>query len=381
MKYILQIFTGPWHAANVRAEDVVRKIEEIASRIRVEQVIIGWNTDPAIYRKVGDFLHGLSIRMLLWLPVFSEVSEIAEPDEAADIFGKPVLPRIQQEGEDFKFGCPSSRRNLQIVKDIYEKHFSGCGFDGVFLDKIRSQSFVAGVSGVLSCGCARCRQAFQKKGVDLEEVGNLYRSEKDSFFDMASYPMNGEFQLKDPLAQRFFEAKEEIIAEAVAEISQYFQGKGMTVGLDLFAPAVSRFVGQNYALITKHADFIKPMLYRMTDAPAGIGYEYALFEKHAPNARRRGKLNMDSAFLDTQLEAIRRVPCAKYPGVEINYKADIARTNPDYITESLAAIKAYRFDGAALCWNVMLAPEAHIEAIASLEGTARVSHRTVPPFP
>ena len=90
---------------------------------------------------------------------------------------------------------------------------------------------------------------------------------------------------------------------------------------------------------------------------------------------------MDSAFLDTQLEAIRRVPCAKYPGVEINYKADIARTNPDYITESLAAIKAYRFDGAALCWNVMLAPEAHIEAIASLEGTARVSHRTVPPFP
>ena len=119
MKYILQIFTGPWHTANVRAEDIIRKIEEIASRIRVEQVIIGWNTDPALYSQLGDCLHGLGIKMLLWLPVFSEVSGIAEPDAAADIFGTPVLPSIQQEGEDFKFGCPSSRRNLQIVKDIY----------------------------------------------------------------------------------------------------------------------------------------------------------------------------------------------------------------------------------------------------------------------
>ncbi len=365
MKYILQVFTGPWRAANVRAEDVIKKTEKISSRMPVDQVIIGWNTDPALYRAVGDFLHGRGVKMLLWLPVFSEISGIAEPDEALDVFGNRIAVPIRQEGEDFQFGCPSSRRTLQIVEDIFEKHFSGCGFDGVFLDKIRGQSFVAGVSGVLSCGCERCRRAFLKRGVALQEVGKLYRTKKDSFFDMVSYPMNGEFQLRNALAQRFFEAKEEIVAEAVAEISGYFKDKGMTVSLDLFAPAVSRFVGQNYTLITKYADFIKPMLYRMTDAPAGIGYEYALFEKHAPNAQGRVKLTMDRAFLDTQLEAIRRVPCAKYPGVEINYREDIARTNPAYIAESLAAIKARRFEGAALCWNVMLAPDAHIAAAAN----------------
>ena len=75
---------------------------------------------------------------------------------------------------------------------------------------------------------------------------------------------------------------------------------------------------------------------------------------------------MDRAFLDSQLEAIRRVPCEKHPGIEINYREDIARINPGYITESLAAIKAYGFEGAALCWNVMLAPEAHIAAIANI---------------
>ena len=73
MKYILQIFTGPWHAANTVAEDVVKRIESIASRIQVEKVIIGWNTDQDLYRSVGNYLHGRGIGMLLWLPVFSEI--------------------------------------------------------------------------------------------------------------------------------------------------------------------------------------------------------------------------------------------------------------------------------------------------------------------
>ena len=367
MKYILQVFTGPWFARYNTSEEIIRKIDEIASRISVNKVIIGWNTDASVYKDVGAFLRGSGIKMLLWLPVFSEISGITEPEEALDIFGKPIKTPIQQEGEDFVFGCPSSHRNIQIVLETYEKFFSGCGFDGVFLDKIRSQSFVSGVSGVLSCGCRRCRKAFLDRGVDIGEVGKLYQTRGDSFFDMVSYPMNGAFELKNALAQRFFEAKEEIIAKAVSEVAKFFKDKGMIVGLDLFAPVVSRFVGQNYALITRHADFIKPMLYRKTEAPAGIGYEYALFEKHAPNAGGRVSLSMDESFLRTQLESINRVSCGKYPGIEINYRDDIARTNADYITESLTALRNCQFEGAALCWNVMLAPEAHIEAISKLK--------------
>ena len=181
--------------------------------------------------------------------------------------------------------------------------------------------------------------------------------------------MNGEFRLKDALAQRFFEAKEELIADAVAELCQYFKNKGLIVGLDLFAPVISRFVGQNYALLTKHADFIKPMLYRKTTAPAGIGYEYALFERHAPKAQGRIRIQMDRSFLDAQLEAVSHAACEKYPGIEINYREDIARTDSGYITESLSAVKTHRLEGAALCWNVMLAPQAHIDAIARMENT------------
>lgn len=369
MKYILQIFTGPWHNLHHKPEDIIKKIDAIASRITVDQAIIGWNTDASVYRQIGAFLHGLGIKMLLWLPVFSEMGGVSEPDEALDIFGQPVLPPVQLPGEDFQFGCPSSRRNIQAVKDIYERFFSGCGFDGVFLDKIRGQSFLAGVHGVLSCGCERCKKAYIKKGVDIDALRNQYELKKDAFFDMAACPMNGEFVFRDALVQRFFEAKEEIIADAVGEICRYFRDKGLIVGLDLFAPVVSSFVGQNYALLTKHADFIKPMLYRKTDAPAGIGYEYALFEKYAPGAQGKKKISLDQRFLNTQLDAIKRAACEKYPGIEINYREDIARTDPRYITSSLAAIKASGFEGASLCWNVMLAPPAHIDAIARMENS------------
>ncbi|MBR2263505.1 MAG: hypothetical protein IJ917_04040 [Firmicutes bacterium] len=153
MKYILQIFTGPWRGAHSAAEEIIRKIESVSARIPVGSVIIGWNTDASLYQEVGAFLHSAGIRILLWLPVFAEISGITEPETAVDLFGDPIVAPIHQEGEDFLFCCPSSPRNLQAVKTIYETYFGGCSFDGVFLDKIRSQSFVAGVSGVLSCGC------------------------------------------------------------------------------------------------------------------------------------------------------------------------------------------------------------------------------------
>ena len=366
MQYTLQVFTGSWHETHEMSEKIIRRIDEISSRIPVNRVIIGWKMDPAFYSALASRLHQAGIKMLLWLPVFTEVREVGETDEALDLSGRRIVPSGQAETA-FAFDCPSSRRNIAIVEELYEKSFADCGFDGVFLDRIRSQSFAAGVPGVLSCGCEKCRKAYQKRGVDTEAVWKQYTLKRDSFFDIASYPVNGQFILKDPLAQHFFEAKEEIIAEAASEICRYFKEKGLIVGLDLFAPFISRFVGQNYTMITQYADFIKPMLYRRTEAPAGIEYEYRLFEKHVPGAQGRKRLTADKAFLDTQLEAARCVPCESYPGIELNYNKDIVRTDAEYITESLAAVKEHGFGDVVLSWNVVEAPDKHIEAVKAFE--------------
>ena len=366
MKYILQIYTGFSDTSCYRAEEMIGRIRMITSRIRVEKVIIGWSREVSVYRKLAAFLHERGIQMLLWLPAFSAGIENTRPYQATDVFGKPVIGPGAAEDQSFHFVCPSSGHNARIVTDTYEKHFSDCGFDGVFLDRIRSQSFETGISGILSCACERCRKAFLDKGVDIDEVRNLYEEQGDAFFDMASWPMNGEFVLEKLSAQRFFEAKEKIIAEAVAGLAGYFRSKGLIVGLDLFAPVISRFVGQNYSLIAKTADFIKPMLYRRTDAPAGIGYEYALFEKAAPGARNKLKPVMDPAFLDSQLQAVKALPCELYPGIEVNFDKELVRTDTDYIRESLAAIRQCGLDGATLSWDIMKVPKAHIEAAATI---------------
>ena len=366
MQYALQVFSGSWHETHEMSERIIRRIDEISSRIPVNRVIIGWKMDSAFYSALASRLHQAGIKMLLWLPVFTEVREVGETEEALDLSGRRIVPSGQAETA-FAFDCPSSRRNIAIVEELYEKNFADCGFDGVFLDRIRSQSFAAGVPGVLSCGCEKCRKAYQKRGVDTEAVWKQYTLKRDSFFDIASYPANGQFILKDPLAQRFFEAKEEIIAEAASEICRFFKEKGLIVGLDLFAPFISRLAGQNYTMITQYADFIKPMLYRRTEAPAGIEYEYRLFEKHAPGAQGRKRLTADKAFLDTQLEAVRCVPCESYPGIELNYSNDIVRTDAEYITESLAAVKEHGFGGVVLSWNVVEAPDKHIEAVKAFE--------------
>ena len=367
MEYTLQVFTGSWHAAHEQPGKIIRRIEEIGRRIPVEKVIIGWNTDLAVYRELGTYLHDKGIQMLLGLPVLNETRKIADTEEALDISGQKIVPPSEQAETAFAFDCPTSRQNIRAAEGVYEKHFAGCGFDGVFLDRIRTQSFAAGASGVLSCGCERCRKAFREKGVDTEVVRQRYEQKKDSFFDIASWPADGRFALKDPLAQRFFDAKEEIIAETAGELCRYFKEKGLIVGLDLFAPLVSRLVGQNYSLITQYADFIKPMLYRRTDAPAGIGYEYDLFGRYAPGAEGRGRLTEGRELLDTQLEAVRLASCEVYPGIELNYHPELVRTDPDYIRESLAAVRERGFAGAVLSWNVMEVPDAHIEAAAALE--------------
>ena len=362
LKYILQIYTGSGDRPAHRPEEILRTIREAACRLPVSRVILGWCADPAVYDQALAFCRGAGIGTLLWLPVFAEGGQDGARDRALDLSGRPVPPPEGQEEGTFVFGCPASRRNLDTVTDLYDRRFSGFGFDGVFLDRIRSQTFASGVAGVLSCGCERCRQAFLARGVDIDEVRRLYEEKGDAFFDMADWPQSGEFTLKEPAAQRFFEAKEDIIAGAAAELSRRFRDRGLAVGMDLFAPLVSRFAGQNYALLAMHADFIKPMLYRRTEAPAGIGFEYALFEKHAPGAKGRPEITPDKAFLEKQLEAAGNVPCEMYAGIEINHDRELVPTDPAYIAESLSAVRDSGAAGAVLSWDAVSAPEAHLRA-------------------
>jgi hypothetical protein len=361
--YIVQVSLGGWHSPDYTAEQIIGRIDTVSRLIPVQKVIIGWTQDKEIYRQVGAYLHERDIRMLLWLPVFAETEEVCENSPAVDLWGQVPANYDLAAGEGFRFNCPSDPKNAANVVGIYDQLFSDCGFDGVFLDRIRTQSFVSGVSGVLGCGCPLCVERFAAEGVDIQSVKSEYEAKGDAFFSVSGYTPADGFSFENPVAAAYFKAKGHVVSASVAAIADSLHSRNLEVGMDLYAPFMAPFVGQDYAILAKHADFIKPMLYRQTFAPAGMGFEYDLLRKAAPTATGYPDFKMNVDFLHSQLEAMKPYACGKYPGIEINYRERIVPTSPEYISESLKAVLSYGFDGAVLSWNIMEAPMSHLKPI------------------
>ena len=361
--YIVQVSLGGWHSPDYTAEQIIGRIDTVSQLIPVQKVIIGWSQDKDIYHQVGEYLHDKGIRMLLWLPVFAETEEVCENSPAVDLWGQVPSNYDLAAGEGFRFNCPSDPKNAANVVGLYDQLFSDCGFDGVFLDRIRTQSFVSGVSGVLGCGCPLCVERFAAEGVDIEAVKAEFEAKGDAFFSVSSYEPTAGFCFENPVAAAYFKAKGHVVSASVAAIADSLRSRGLEVGMDLYAPFMASFVGQDYAILADHADFIKPMLYRQTFAPAGMGFEYDLLRKAVPDAKGYPDLKMDVDFLHSQLKAMEPYACSKYPGIEINYRPVVAPTSPEYISESLKAVLSHGFDGAVLSWNIMQAPLSHLEPL------------------
>ena len=361
--YIVQVSLGGWHSPDYTAEQIIGRIDTVSQLIPVKKVIIGWSLDKEIYRKVGEFLHAKDISMLLWLPVFAETEEVCENSPAVDLWGNVPANYDLAAGDGFRFNCPSDPQNAANVVALYDKLFNDCDFDGVFLDRIRTQSFVSGVSGVLGCGCPLCMERFAAEGVDLHVVKTQFETKGDAFFSVSGYTPADGFCFEDSVAAAFFKAKGHVVSASVAAIADSLRSRGLEVGMDLYAPFMAPFVGQDYSVLAGHADFIKPMLYRQTFAPAGMGFEYNLLRKSLPGAKGYPELEMDVNFLHSQLEAMEPYSCGKYPGIEINYREVVAPTSPEYISESLKAVLSHGFDGAVLSWNIMQAPLSHLKPL------------------
>ncbi|MBQ0119054.1 MAG: hypothetical protein KBS42_04765 [Bacteroidales bacterium] len=362
-KYIVQVSMGTFSQQYYSADEVIARLEEVTKIIPLEKVLIGWSLDQNTYRRVGEYLRSKGIQMILYLPIFAETEEITSARKAVDLWGN--TPALYGKG-GFCFTCPTDTINYLDLISVYEQYFSDIPFDGVFLDRIRTQSFVGGVSGVLSCGCEQCKARYNALGVDLDSVKLRYEQKGDHFFNVTNYTPKSGFIFEDKLAADFLEAKGCIIADEIKKISNYFHDRNMIVGLDLYAPLLAQFVGQDYERLAQICDFIKPMLYRCTYAPAGISYEYDLLRQNLPNATGYPDFHWDVNFLKGQLEAFGDLPCAKYPGIEIVYNEDIAPTTDEYILESLRAVRDFGYDGTVLSWSIMWVPNEHIQLLKKL---------------
>ena len=400
---ILQIFSGGFLGNAVPYKVIEDKLASVLPRFPVRKVIMGWSTGKDIYEKTASFLAKSGIELYFWLPVFSETSSIRELSPLVDFQGKPIEGGAGHSDENFAFCCPNNPQNIERILDIYESNFSSIPFNGIFLDKIRFPSFANGFlanelstgdpsadglladgragspgkSCVFSCFCPHCLALYEKLNIDAEKLKDALSRQYSAPMGIKKYMGSGIYSFENETIQAFFSAKADIITRSLEQICRYFRAKNLGIAFDVFAPFLSPFVGQNLIELSKICDFMKPMMYRLTNAPAGLPYEVeALFRETgfralSPVRSFSGNTTSiipDLTSLDYTASELHRLAlssaCPIYAGIEINRKKDIAEVYPPYIKETIRTYDRTGIHGFALSWNLLDAPEENV-AIAA----------------
>lgn len=381
----VQIFSGGFFEEKTTCELVEKKLDYILSRMTVNKVIMGWSPYKALYEKTATYLEKRNIDFYLWFPVFSETGALMELDTLVDYKGEHTRSRREHWDEDFVFCCPNNDRNVEKILNYFDYQYNSIPFTGIFLDRIRYSSFANGQGygygfrNVFSCFCPCCMEHYLKENFDINRL-------KETLFNPVSLPLginayhgNGSYAFDEPVMHDFFKLKAGILHKSLERICTFLRKKGFGIGFDVVAPFLSTFVGQDLPVLSGLCDFIKPMMYRATNAPAGMPFELEamLRETNADNIKRIGfgkllnlnlyKTPFDLSFSAKELQDLcASSACPVYAGIEINRKKDIAEIHPGYIEETIKGYAGTGIRGFALSWNLLDAPEENIEKAAEL---------------
>jgi len=356
-KIILQAFTGGFHNS-MNFGNISEKLLLLCEKTNADAVIIGWNTSVD-YQKIIEELKEKNIDVYLWLPVFSDYGK--DSNTALDYLGNKHTNAVSGAEDDFTFSCPSNHHNIELAVNYYDKYFSKEGFTGVFIDKIRFSSFGNGFTSGMGCFCENCQDFYYKEGVDVQQFKEIMKS-KDKHFLIPSEITSMKYIFSNELINELFVARARLITNSVNKVIDSFKQRKLQVGLDVFAPPFAYLFGQDIESLAQHVDFIKPMIYRVTNAPAGIPYETAHLKKEllVNGCDIKDKLEQlwhcdslsDEMCLVQQLEILKKMPVAIYPGVEVN-KVNICDTSLTYVEKTIDVFAKKEIAGCVLSWNVL----------------------------
>jgi len=373
----LQIMTGGYNTESVTFDEIRSKLESVLPIIPTSRVIMGWALNKSVYEQTVEFLFARDIECFLWLPVFSEMRSLRPSSPIVGYRGQPARPYYFADGETFDFNCPVDPVNTAAVFSIFKEHFAQVGFNGVFLDKIRYPSFVNGLDGGLSCFCPHCQDAYQEAGLDVEALQAAIKRLPGSStpFGITEY-RGGAYRFADDIWQQFYRLRARLVYDSLSHLTEQLRQEGYLIGMDVFAPFMSQFVGQDVPKLSALCDFVKPMMYRATIEPAGLSFELdaMLKETGCSSAARANFADLMGLDVDQKpfdLDFARRdlawlstaCHCPVQAGLEFNYEPGVADVDPAYIRETMAAYADASDGGFVLSWNLLEAPEPNIRAV------------------
>ena len=358
MKYILQFDTGSINQQNYTAEKIINRLEHLTKHLDVSRVIFGWYDDAYQNQKICQYLHARNIEAYFWLPVFAEIIDLKEEDEYIEsslfVTGASKLSL----GDNFEFVCQSSQRNIKFIEDKFLQLTKNVDIDGVFLDRIRYKSPSLSKDGIFGCQCEKCRKLYPENVVS----GDVY----DKLVPFAI--KDGVYAFEDEKLDSLMKIKRTVITEQIEKLFAFFKERNLKVGLDTFAICIADFVGQDILALDKYSDFIKPMLYLKTTAPAGLPYELAGLSDKCVDALNKlwgtDLMSIDGSIAQCKYLLDRNVYIT--PGVDVNNIEGICHSDDDYVIEYLKKLKEINTLETVLCWNSMMITDSLLEKIQKL---------------
>lgn len=189
-------------------------------------------------------------------------------------FSRPALDCEGIERRWFSSGCPSDRAMRAARLEQYEQLAAQPGVRAVIVDGARFASFASqeGVDSFFTCFCPECMRAAEEMGFDPARMLSGARALK-------RFTQTGEGDEKQALTGvgEWLAFRQESVSRFLRDFARAVHRQGKLAGAFVFAPSLSRWVGQA-AAEECGLDILSPMIYRRYRAsvgPACLNHEWA----------------------------------------------------------------------------------------------------------
>ena len=384
---------GPEQLDHFGEAGILASLDYVLDRLSPQELILSvGETSRDLARAIMEHCKRRGVPVSLWTMVFADrPRSLSSLPYAEDARGKTgygalgVWGDIGKGDEKFLFHCPSAVRDDEegIARAI---HFAkAVGAQGLFLDRIRYPSPANGLEFLGACSCPRCREAYAiwsgEPWPDLAELAIRCAADGAQGADRFLAEAEGALRFRSSL-----------VTKTVARYAEAAHNANLRVGLDLFAPSLATFVGQDYRALSAHVDFMKPMLYCKAFATSGLPLEFRLLMRGLEQSGVEAAKARDfvSRFSGIDAEALdivhaggsfptsfaasefRRGLCLidpssrykpeMYAGIELVDHEAYATKIDESVRDSY--LKSLSGRSIAVCWNILYVPREHIDAIA-----------------
>ncbi len=375
------------------------RLREAFQHVSFKKVLLGWDLErPHIEACAAECTrHGAEL--YLWLPILTGHRSF-RPDPVWRVIALDGNPAGAPDQKiEFSFMCPNRPEVLEgVLTSLSGALASGC-FQGVFLDRIRLPSPSLGLARHLGCFCEVCCEAASRSGFDLVAARKSLLEQLTSpegrrlAASCLLSPAHQDEEASTESLQHLLDFRLQSITAFVRSIAEAVKGRGLKVGLDCFAPTLTRMVGQDLGALAAESDWIKVMTYARAFGHAALPFELIGLVDWLVKA---GGITEDSALeclaratqwtLPGSREVIRNggLPASilteelrrgrsggarqLLAGIELLEIPDVSRLDRQQIRTDAEAVHAGKPDGVVLSWDLWHMPTWRLELAASLYG-------------